>query len=45
MLCCWQCAMAAGLDLIGLWVVVMVMAMAMAMMGGRHVSMYVRMHE
>jgi hypothetical protein len=35
--------MAAGLELIGPWVVVMVMAMAM--MGGRHVSMYVRMHE
>ena len=38
MLCCWRCAMAAGLDLIGPWVVVMVMvmvmAMAMAMMGG-----------
>lgn len=41
--------MAAGLELIRPWVVVMAMgmamAMAMAMMGGRHVSMYVRMHE
>lgn len=49
MLCCWQCAMAAGLELIRPWVVVMAMgmAMAMAMMGGRHVSvcMYVCMNE